>query len=550
MNHWWDPLVSSLAIDATISNSAEAFTMLSVQGVEPAALLRAASDHYQVPWVELSFYSPDLECLRLIHRDQARRLQALPLFRVGNDLYVAVADPSDLRVQDFIAQRTGLVVEPVLASAPDIEEALNSLLSTWEHYTDTMQTIDASADAELSLHLGQSAILEDRDAPAIKLVDHMLEQAVRMGASDLHLEPFADVITLRYRIDGRLSEYPPPPMRLYNAVVSRIKIAAGLDIAERRMPQDGRFSIVVNRINYDLRVSVIPHVHGEGVVIRILNLAAVQLDLASLGFEPEILDRYRRILSRPKGMVLVTGPTGSGKSTTLYATLFSLKDVSKKTVTLEDPVEYQVPGINQIQVQPDIGYTFAAGLRAILRHDPDVVLVGEIRDLESAQIAIRAALSGHQMFSTLHTNDAPQAFTRLMDMGVPFYLLQAALNGILAQRLVRRLCSKCRRIHPLSQAVLADWHDEGFTRDTAVYEAVGCSECHGVGYSGRVAVHELLDITKAVRRLDPSQASPEKLAAVAQADGAFFSLRHGLAAKVKAGVTSLEEAVALLGEDD
>ncbi|MBX3169788.1 MAG: type II/IV secretion system protein [Candidatus Eremiobacteraeota bacterium] len=503
---------------------------------------QAASLHYNCPVLSLRRYQPDQETVSLLSEQQARRVRSVPLFRVGNRLYLAVSDPDNLQAQDFVAQLTGCIIEPVLVLSKDIDEALNRSMITAESSSQALEAMTAAVEGETRA-VQQSAVIEDRDVPTVKMVDHIIMQAIRLGASDLHLEAFPHKILLRYRIDGQLREYPAPPKPVYAAVVSRIKITSSLDIAERRLPQDGRASIMVDDKKYDLRVSIIPNVHGEGIVIRILNPHAVSMDLTALGFEKDILERYQRILARPHGVVLVTGPTGSGKSTTLYATLNQISGIAKKIITLEDPVEYQLANITQIQIQPDIGYTYAQGLRAILRHDPDVVLVGEIRDLESAQIAIRAALTGHQMFSTLHTNDAPQAVTRLLDMGIPFYQLQAALNGILAQRLVRRLCPRCRLPDQDAPDALLDL---GLRPDQGSYMAVGCPECNNIGYRGRVAVHELLDFTPSLRRLRGDQINAEDIAHQAASEGAFFTMADSLRRKVLAGTTSLNEALQLL----
>jgi len=503
---------------------------------------QAASIHYKCPVLSLRRYQPDPETVRLLSEQQERRVRSIPLFRVGNRLYLAVSDPENLQAQDFVAQLTGCIVEPVLVLAKDIDDALNRSMITDERSSLALEAMTAAVEGE-TRSVQQLAVMEDRDVPTVKIVDHIIIQAIRLGASDLHLEAFPHKILLRYRIDGQLSEFPAPPKPVYGAVISRIKITSNLDIAERRLPQDGRASMMVDDKKYDLRVSIIPNVHGEGVVIRILNPNAISMDLTALGFETDILQRYERILARPHGVVLVTGPTGSGKSTTLYATLNQISGIAKKIITLEDPVEYQLANITQIQIQPEIGYTYAQGLRAILRHDPDVVLVGEIRDLESAQIAIRAALTGHQMFSTLHTNDAPQAVTRLLDMGIPFYQLQAALNGILAQRLVRRLCPRCRRP---DEGLLEALLDLGLRADQDTYAAVGCPECNNLGYRGRVAVHELLDFTPSLRRLRSDQINADDIAHQAASEGAFFTMAESLRRKVLSGTTSVSEALALI----
>lgn len=521
-------------------------TLLEKKWSTPEAAFRAASLYYKCPALTLRRYEPDPDSVRLLTEQQARRVRAIPLFQVGERLYLAVSDPENLQAQDFVAQLTGLVIEPVLALGKEIDDALNRCMLTGERSSQTLEAITAAVTEDRAL-TQETGVLEDREIPTVKLVDHIITQAIRLGASDLHLEAFPESVLLRYRLDGQLREFPGPPRGIYNAVVSRIKITSGLDIAERRLPQDGRASIMVDDKKYDLRVSVIPNVHGEGIVIRILNPHAIRLNLKALGFETAWLERYERILARPHGVVLVTGPTGSGKSTTLYATLNQISSIAKKIITLEDPVEYQLPNITQIQIQTEIGYTYAAGLKAILRHDPDVVLVGEIRDLESAQIAIKAALTGHQMFSTLHTNDAPQAVTRLVDMGVPFFQLQAALNGVLAQRLVRRLCPQCRQpAQPPPEALAALGIEPG---TAGIYRQAGCPECNEIGFKGRVAVHELLDFTANMRRIPAEQARPAEIADLARAEGAFFSMRDNLRLKVLAGVTTVEEALTLLGTE-
>jgi type IV pilus assembly protein PilB len=542
---WLDRLSLTEEQRQQLHQAAEPLEMvLDRKWASESEAFQAASLHYNCPVLSLRRYQPDPEAARLLSEQQARRVRSLPLFRVANRLYLAVSDPENLQAQDFVAQLTGLVIEPVLALSKEIDEALNRSMITDERSSQALEAMTADVVGETRT-VQQSAVIEDRDVPTIKMVDHIITQAIRLGASDLHLEAFPQKILLRYRIDGQLREFPAPPKAVYAAVVSRIKITSNLDIAERRLPQDGRASMMVDDKKFDLRVSIIPNVHGEGIVIRILNPNAVSMDLTALGFEKDILERFQRILARPHGVVLVTGPTGSGKSTTLYATLNQISGIAKKIITLEDPVEYQLANITQIQIQPEIGYTYAQGLRAILRHDPDVVLVGEIRDLESAQIAIRAALTGHQMFSTLHTNDAPQAVTRLLDMGIPFYQLQAALNGILAQRLVRRLCPRCRR----SDHSLDGRLDLGLSNDQETFVPVGCPECNGIGYRGRVAVHELLDFTPSLRRLRGDQINAEDIAHQAASEGAFFTVADSLRRKVLSGTTSVSEALALLHVD-
>ena len=546
MSDWLDllPLLTP-ELRTKARNAPDGGEFLLAQDLAQAdEILAACSQFFHVPSLRLGPYNPEPLALSILSEEQARRARALPLFLIKDRLYLAVADPQNLKVLDLVARLTGCVVEPVVAVLREIDEAITRWMVSHERSSQFVASIAASRPQQEVAGPAEEN-LEDREAPTIRLVDHILKQAVRLGASDIHFEPFAEIVMLRYRVDGHLRECPPPPKSMYAAIVSRIKIASDLDIAERRLPQDGRSSVVVDDKRYDLRVSVIPNLHGEGIVVRILSPYSIGLNLSSLGFEADMQARYEGLLRLPYGIILVTGPTGSGKTTTLYATLNHVKDISRKVITLEDPVEYQLAGITQIQLQPEIGYTFAVGLRAILRHDPDTVLVGEIRDLESAEIAIRAALTGHQMFSTLHTNTATQAITRLCDMGIPLYLLMASLNGVLSQRLLRRLCPVCKQP---DQPDLARLKVVGITATEAegkVFRPNGCSECHHIGYRGRVAIYELLQITKKIRGLSPDQTQPDLLREHAEKEGAFLSLQRSAALKVLEGVTSVEEAASL-----
>ncbi|MBN9416556.1 MAG: type II/IV secretion system protein [Candidatus Eremiobacteraeota bacterium] len=554
MNAWLE-LIPELSADARQQayKAIDPTRFLLDQHLASASnILRAQARHYGVPGIDLLRYQPDEESLSSLGEEKARELQAVPLFRANGRLYVAFGKPWELRSQDFVSKLTGHLVEPVLALPQDIENCLNRMLLTSAQSERVMQAISDSTTSQNIQERPdvEAGVLENRDAPTIRMVDRILSQAVRLSASDIHLEPFREEVALRYRIDGVLHTYPGPPKSMWAAVVSRIKISSGLNIAERRLPQDGRSTINVDGRNYDLRVSVIPNLHGEGVVIRVVNPHAVKLDFGSLGFAPKLLQRYKTLLRQPYGVVLVTGPTGSGKSTTLYTSLKHMATGEKKVITLEDPVEYQLNGIVQIQVQPDIGYTFGEGLKAILRHDPDIVLVGEMRDLESAQIAIRAALTGHQIFSTLHTNNAAQALTRLSDMGIPMYQVLASLNGVLAQRLIRRLCPRCKQPDPLEDVSLRRL---GLTMEQCrgkVFKAVGCDECNNLGYRGRLAVYELLEITPSIRNLDPETVRCDDLIHMATRDDAFVSLTDSAVECWLNGTTSLDEVRSITMETD
>ena len=451
-----------------------------------------------------------------------------------------MADPLDDFAASSIAVAAGLEVERCVAVPIDIEAAFERLYKPEDNHS------DAAID-----DIGSAATVEDdaerlrdlaSEAPLIRLVNQLISQAVESRASDIHIDPFENLLRVRYRYDGVLHEMEAPPRSLQAAVVSRIKIMAMLDIAERRLPQDGRIKLVVRGHEVDLRVSTIPSLHGESVVLRILDRSAVNLDFDKLGLEDGLRDQLCRQLALPNGIVLVTGPTGSGKTTTLYTSLLHLNSVERNIVTVEDPIEYQLPGITQIQVKPQIGLNFASLLRAILRHDPDIVMIGEIRDLETAQIAIQASLTGHLVLSTLHTNSAAATIARLRDMGLEDYLLTATLNGIMAQRLVRRLCSSCKRAVELTPELSARFGMGRMNsgKATLVYEPVGCPNCRNTGYAGRIAVAELIVPDDKIHSLILSRASHNEIQEAARSAGMQTMYEAGLH-QVIAGTTSLAE---------
>ena len=489
-----------------------------------------------------------MAALAVVAHEVARRFGVIPLFLLEDHLYLAVSNPMDLQAQDFIRQLTRKTIEPVLATRADIEDALSRHYLGKERSAQAMGAI-ASRKPEGLVELPESTVrLEDEDAPVIKLVNYMLSQAVHLGASDIHLEPFSQKASLRYRVDGILHEFPPPPLHLFRSLVSRIKIISNLDISERRLPQDGRTTVRVNERDYDLRVSIIPNMHGEGVVIRILDPSRMGQDLEDLGFDADLLERYERLIHKPYEILLVVGPTGSGKTTTLYATLKKIYTPRRKLITLEDPVEFQLDGVTQIQVNPDIGFTFAQGLRSILRHDPDVVMLGEIRDLESAEIALRASLTGHLLFSTMHTNDAPLAVTRLVDMGIQAFLVLSSLLGVLAQRLVRRLCGECKtRTHPTPSELQA-LGISALPAGTTLFKPVGCAACGNLGYKGRVGIYEFLEITPEMRRLGSDDLKAPLLRDLAAPQG-YRTLRDAALEKLYKGITSAEEVVGVTMRD-
>ncbi len=508
-------------------------------------ILRAKSIYFRLPYLTLAGYHPSQEAIELVTEEQARKLGVIPLFCLQDRIFVAMPDPDDLRCEDFIRKLTGRRVKPVLAGADEIKQAITrkylaaQMGNIFVPERQLQEDSDAPADDEG---------LTELQSPVVKAVWKVITQAIRLGASDIHLEPDKAQLFLRYRIDGALHDYPPPELASYSAVVSRIKVISGMDIAERRLPQDGRVSVDLDGKTYDLRVSLLPNVHGEGLCIRVLDPDSTKLDLSSMGFDAETLERYDRVIRRPHGIVLVTGPTGSGKSTTLYATLGRIKSREKKIITVEDPVEYQIPGLVQVPIKPDIGFTFETGLKAILRHDPDIVMLGEIRDLSSAEMAFRAALTGHLLFSTLHTNSAALAVTRLMDMGVPLFQVMAALNGVLAQRLLRKLCPECKVPTQLSEHEIKVLGLPTSSNGHQIYKAAGCANCQNIGYRGRTAVHEFLEITPEMRRLPESELNDARLEKMGLARG-FRTLRQSAIQKMLDGVTSYSEVLALTADD-
>jgi len=458
-------------------------------------------------------------------------------------LVIAMADPLD----GYALQATRLfVAKPVLPCVgvpADIEAALARLYvrgsTSIEHIIEDAASDDDSTDEDV-------ARLQDlaSEAPVIRLVNHLIGRAVEMRASDIHIEPFERTLRVRYRVDGVLRDVEAPPPRLRAAVTSRVKIMAKLNIAERRLPQDGRIRLAIRGKEIDLRVSTVPTMHGESVVMRVLDKGSVDLDFAILGFSDEGLERFLEVLERPTGILLVTGPTGSGKTTTLYTSLLRLNSGDKKILTVEDPIEYQLEGVNQVQVKAQIGLTFANALRSLLRQDPDVMMIGEIRDLETAQIAVQAALTGHKVLSTLHTNDAASTVTRLLDMGVEDYLVTSTINGIVSQRLVRALCPKCRQRREALPELVEQMGLSRFASggSLTLYQATGCDSCNGLGYLGRTSIHETLVMTDKIRRLILSRAEARELQRAAQQAGMRTMYEEGVA-KALAGVTTLEEVL-------
>jgi general secretion pathway protein E len=473
-----------------------------------------------------------------------RQAQAVPLAADAERAVVAVADPLDTFVTDALRLATERPVELRIATPAQIEAALDRLYGDATAIevlaSDAGEAAAGQADADVERLRDQAS-----EAPVIRLVNLLIERAVEQGASDIHLEPFEGRLRVRYRVDGALREVEAPPSRLALAVISRVKIMARLNIAERRLPQDGRIRLATRGREIDLRVSTAPSVHGESVVLRILDREGVSLDFVDLGFSDDAAATYLQLLENPHGVLLLTGPTGSGKTTTLYASLLRLNTDERKILTVEDPVEYQLEGIVQVQVKPEIELTFASALRSFLRQDPDVMMVGEIRDLETAQIAVQAALTGHLVLSTLHTNEAAGAVTRLLEMGVPDYLLTSTLNGVAAQRLVRRLCPDCREAYAPDKALIRRLKMDKLLPGGApktLYRASGCEACGGVGYRGRLGIIEVLAMSDEVRRLILTQADARAIEQAARAEG-MRTLYEDALAKAAGGATSVEEVL-------
>ena len=471
-----------------------------------------------------------------------RHARLLPIVEEPDALTLAMADPLDDDATAAVAFACGRPIRRRVGLPSDIETAFQRLYGEAGPQTsaaDDRPDEDRDADLERLKDLAS-------EAPVIRLVNVMITRAVEMRASDIHVEAAETGLRIRYRIDGVLRDMEPPPAPLKAAVISRIKIMARLNIAERRLAQDGRIRQIVRGQEIDLRVSTTPAIHGESVVLRILDRGSLALDFETIGFDAELLPAWRAITGQPHGIVLVTGPTGSGKTTTLYTTLGELNAAERKILTIEDPVEYVLAGVNQVQVKPQIGLTFASALRSFLRQDPDIMMIGEIRDLETAQIAVQAALTGHLVLSTVHTNDAASAVTRLLDMGIETYLLPSTLNGVLAQRLVRKLCPACRAPHPVPAELDHMLEEAGLAHDArSVFRAVGCPACSGTGYHGRTMILELMPMTDAIRPLVLRRADSRDLQAAALSDGMQTMHANGLR-KVLAGVTTFEEVARVI----
>ncbi len=507
-------------------------------------VLNALGELYQMDVVDLtdSNVKVDVETLKKMPSKLVYRAKLIPLDRINGTLRVATRDPIQIYAFDELRMLTGLEVKPILAKEGEINEIIKTHLGVGG---DTVSQLVDEESIEVVGELRESAgdLAEmAQDASVIKLVNDILLEAINERASDVHIEPYENDLKIRYRVDGVLRDTNVPPQirHFQAAIISRIKILSNLNIAERRVPQDGSFKIKVHGREIDLRVSIIPMIHGEGVVMRILDKASILLSLADLGFDEQTQERFERVISQPHGILLVTGPTGSGKTTTLYASLGKIVSDEIKCLTIEDPVEYDLPSINQVSVNVKAGLTFARGMRSFLRHDPDVIMVGEIRDLETAETAVQASLTGHLVLSTLHTNDAASATTRLLDMGVEPFLVASSVEAILAQRLIRTLCKHCREAYrPGPREAPADLQ---LGPDEKVYRAKGCRECRGTGFSGRQGIFELMLMDDDIRDLVLERSSTNKINRVATEHGLVL-LREDGWSKVRRGVTTIKEIV-------
>ncbi len=516
-------------------------------------LIAFLSKQYGIPSITLSQLDIDPDVLKLVPGQIAKKYEVLPVKRTGNSLTLAMADPTNVFAVDDVGFMTNLQVIPVVASQGAIRKAIERLyeaqtsgmaevISEMEGSAGDVEVVEGDEESWAKADIFELKESAD-EAPVVRLVNMILVDAIRRGASDIHLEPYEKVFRVRFRVDGVLHEIMTPPKRLEAALTSRVKIMSNLDIAERRMPQDGRIKLRYNQREIDFRVSTLPTIFGEKTVMRILDKESLQLDLTLLGFDPWSLEQFTKAIHQPYGMILITGPTGSGKTTTLYSAIHNINSPDVNIMTAEDPVEYNLKGVNQVQVNEGVGRTFAAALRSFLRQDPDIILVGETRDLETAQIGIRAALTGHLVLSTLHTNDCPSTVARMLDMGIPPFLVSSALTLILAQRLGRKVCKDCKQPYEADEDSLVPYGHvpQGLGR-VQFYKGKGCHACSFTGMKGRVAIYEVMPITEELRELILRNAPTSEIRDAGLAQG-MKTLRQNALQKVIDGVTTLEEVL-------
>jgi len=501
-------------------------------------LVRALAEQVGLEFVDLTEYRIDAAATALLPEALCRRYRALPIGEEDGKLLVAMSDPANVYALDDIRSITGRDVRPVVATSNDVEQAIQKFSGMSEQ----VEALASEAADALDSEAGVTVEAAVEDAPIVKLVQAIMTQAAADRASDVHIEPTETDVRVRFRVDGVLHEIMHSPKSIQGGLISRLKVMGDLNIAEKRIPQDGRLSLRVNNRSLDLRLATLPTVHGEKIVIRILDKTNALLQLSELGFLPQAFESYERSFRKPYGAILVTGPTGSGKSTTLYATLNIVNSIDRHIVTVEDPVEYRLPGVNQIQVNPKAGLTFASALRSILRADPDIILIGEIRDRETAMIAVESALTGHLVFSSLHTNDAPSAITRLIEMQVETFLVGSAIDCVVAQRLARQLCEKCKQAYtPEESELIEAGYAESRIPDLGVFfRPSGCQSCSNTGYRGRIGLYEVMPMTEEIERLAVERASSETVKRVAIEQG-MYTLRDDGLHKAASGLTSIEE---------
>jgi type IV pilus assembly protein PilB len=516
-------------------------------------LLDFLHTRWGVPSIQLAEFELDQKLVELVGDDVVQSKQVVPVRRSGSTLYLAMVDPFNVAVIDDIKFHTGYHVEALVASETDIKNAIERFFMGAAEQgavglpdlpDDDVELVGGAVDVIDLSDLQKTA----EEAPVVKLVNRILADAIVKGASDIHFEPYEKFFRVRFRIDGVLYEVIRPPIRMKNAITSRIKIMSQMDIAERRLPQGGRFMIRMQNREMDFRVSAMPTLYGEKIVLRLLDKSRLQLDMTKLGFEPEVLREFEKAIHVPYGMILVTGPTGSGKTTTLYSVLSELNKTTDNICTAEDPVEFNLPGVNQVHIHEAIGLTFAASLREFLRQDPDIILVGEIRDLETAEIAVKAALTGHLVLSTLHTNDAPSTINRMLDMGVEPFLVSSSVVMVAAQRLVRKICPDCKEPVDVSPEALRDLGiPEEEIPEFRCYRGRGCNNCSSIGYRGRIALYEVMPMSDRVKELTLRRASALEIRRTA-IEEAMVTLRQSGLAKMKQGVTTLEEVLRVTTE--
>jgi len=530
------------------------YTLTKLGFVDDDDLTSFLSKHYGVPSINLADFEIDPEVIELIPREVSERHQVIPVNRSGSSLIVAMADPSDLHAIDDLKFLTNFNIEVVVASEAAVADAIDTYYNRDVDIDEIigdleLDELEVSDDGGHAIDLTELA-QQSEEAPVVRLVNLILIDAIKRNASDIHIEPYEKSMRVRYRIDGVLYETMNPPLRLANAITSRIKIMSSLDIAERRLPQDGRIKLRIGKgKEMDFRVSVLPTLFGEKIVMRLLDKSNLQLDMTKLGFEPEPLADFQSQIHRPFGMVLVTGPTGSGKTTTLYSALAELNKTTENISTAEDPVEFNLMGINQVQMNDSIGLNFAAALRSFLRQDPDIIMVGEIRDFETAEIAVKAALTGHMVLSTLHTNDAPSTVSRLLNMGIEPFLVTAAVNLIVAQRLLRRICSECAHANQVAEQALIDLQvPEELIPEVTVMKGAGCKTCNGTGYKGRVALYEVMTMGDELKEYVLQGYSTAELKHEAIRLG-MKTLRQAGIGKILEGMTTIDEVSRVTAPD-